>query len=235
MPKLKITQEQYNRILLHERESRLKGSSELINENLDESTQLLEEGWKEIVLGVAMMMGVGLTGQNKAVAQNAVKNSETMAQIKATLEDSSKTAELVDLLKQKGMKDPESKLAQNAEKVMDAFNRIAADDDIKYKVDTKVVSNLQSLKGKLGQGYAVKNAEMSSDTIKAEQKAPISVTDTMEINLGSDNLFVTGGFTLSKAGEDTIKMAIEAVEAQGGKIQSVEIESSTDAEENTKI
>ena len=235
MPKLKITQEQYNRILLHERESRLKASSDLITENLDESTQLLEEGWKEIVLGVAMMMGVGLTGQNKAVAQNAVKNSETMAQIKATLEDSSKTAELVDLLKQKGMKDPESKLAQNAEKVMDAYNRIAADDDIKYKVDTKVVTNLQSLKGKLGQGYAVKNSEISTDTVKTEEKAPITVTDTMEINLGSDNLFVTGGFTLSPAGEDTIKMTIDAIKANGGKIQSIEIESSTDAEEIQKF
>lgn len=235
MPKLKITQEQYNRILLHEQESRLKASGELITETLDESTQLLEEGWKEVVLGVAMMMGVGLTGQNKAMAQDAVKNEKTMAQIKATLEDSSKTAELVDLLKQKGMKDPESKLAQNAEKVMDAYNRIAADDDIKYKVDVKVVNNLQSLKGKLGQGYALKNAETSNDTIHKQESSPITVTDTLEVNLGSDNLFVTGGFTLSSAGEDTIKMAIAEIEKQGGKIQSVDIESSTDSEEIVKF
>lgn len=237
MAKLKITKEQYDRILIREQQSRLIASGDLITENLNESTQLLEEGWREVVLGVAMMMGVGLTGQNKAIAQDAVKNEKTMSQIKTTLEDSSKTAELVKLLKEKGMKDPETKLAQNAEKVMDAFNRIADNDKIKYKVDTKVVTNLQSLRSKVVAGYAVKNAEMSTDTIKGQEKpvASVTVTDTLEINLGSDNLFITGGFTLSPAGEDTIKMAINAIKAQGGKIQSIEIESSTDAEEIIKF
>jgi len=236
MAKLKITKEQYQRILMREQEARLNASGDLLTENLNESAQLLEEGWREVVLGVAMMLGVGLTGQNKAMAQDAVKNATTMAQIKSTLEDEGKVGELVDALKTKGMKDPESKLAQNAEKVMDAYNRIAADDDIKYRVDTKVVKNLQQLKGKLGQGYALKNAEMSSDTVQNQQSTPIvTVTDTMEINLGSDNLFVTGGFTLSPAGVDTIKMSIDAINAQGGKIQSVEIESSTDAEQIVKF
>jgi len=236
MAKLKITQEQYNRIVLHEHQTRLNASGDLLNENLNESTQLLEEGWREIVLGVAMMMGLGLTGQNKAMAQDAVKNAQTMAQIKATLEDSSKTAELVKLLKDKGMKTPDIKLADNAEKVMDAYNRIAADDDIKYRVDTKVVTNLQQLKGKLAQGYAVKGAEMSTDTIKGQQvSTPITVTDTLELNLGSDNLFVTGGFTLSPGGVDTIKASMDAIKAQGGKVLSIEIESSTDAEEIVKF
>lgn len=236
MPKLKITQEQYQRILIREQEARLKASSDILNENLNDSTQLLEEGWREIVLGVAMMMGVGLTGQNKAVAQDAVKNASTMAQIKATLEDTNKTAELVKLLKDKGMKNPETKLADNAEKVMDTYNKIASNDDIKYRVDTKVVTNLQQLKGKLSQGYALKNAETSTDTVQGQQvSTPISVTDTMEINLGSDNLFVSGGFTLSPGGVDTINASIEAIKAQGGKIQSIEIESSTDAEEIAKF
>jgi flagellar motor protein MotB len=236
MPKLKITQKQYDTILLHEQQSRLKASGDLLTENLNESTQLLEEGWREVVLGVAMMLGVGLTGQNKVMAQDAVKNATTMAQIKATLEDEGKVGELVDALKTKGMKDPETKLAQNAEKVVDAYNRIAADDDIKYKVDVKVVNNLQALKGKLGQGYALKNADMSTDTVHTTQQKPnVEITDTMEINLGSDNLFVTGGYTLSPAGVDTITIAMAEIKKQGGKIQSVEIESSTDAEEIVKF
>lgn len=235
MPKLKISQKQYDAILLHEQQSRLKASGDLLTENLNESTQLLEEGWREVVLGVAMMLGVGLTGQNKAMAQDAVKNASTMAQIKATLEDEEKVGELVDALKTKGMKDPESKLAQNAEKVVDAYNRIAADDDIKYKIDVKVVNNLQALKGKLGQGYALKGTEMSTDTVQDIHKAQVSVTDTLEINLGSDNLFVTGGYTLSPAGVDTITIAINEIKKQGGKIESVEIESSTDAEEIVKF
>lgn len=235
MPKIKISQKQYNTIILREQESRLKASSSILNENLDESTQLLSEGWREVVLGVAMMLGVGLTGQNKIMGQNAVKNDSTMAQIKSTLEDEVKIGELVDALKAKGMKDPETKLATNAEKVVDAYNRIAADDDINYTVDIKAVNNLQALKGKLGQGYALKGVDMSSDTVHGMHKIPVSVTDTLEINLGSDNLFVTGGYTLSPAGIDTITIAIEEIKKQGGKIQNVEIESSTDAEEIKKF
>lgn len=236
MTKIKITQTQYNAILLREQQSRLKASSNVLNENIATDPELLEEGWKEVVLGVAMMLGVGLTGQNKLMAQDAVKNATTMAQIKATLEDSSKVAELSDLLEKKGMKNADDKLADNAEHIMDQFNDIAEDNGIKYKVDTKVVTNLQSLKGKLNQGYALKNAEMSTDTVKSTQEKPnVLITDTMEINLGSDNLFVTGGFTLSPAGKDTIKIAIEEIIKQGGKIQSVEIESSTDAERVVKF
>jgi outer membrane protein OmpA-like peptidoglycan-associated protein len=236
MTKIKITQTQYNAILLREQHSRLKASSNDLNENIATDPELLEEGWKEVVLGVSMMLGVGLTGQNKAMAQDAVKNASTMAQIKATLEDENKVAELSDLLEKKGMKNADDKLASNAEQVMDQFNQIAKNNKIKYHVDTKVVKNLQQLKGKLSQGYALKNAEISTDTVQGQQApTPISITDTMEINLGSDNLFVTGGFTLSSAGKDTIKMAIEEIAKQGGKIQSVEIESSTDAEEIVKF
>ncbi len=236
MSKLILTKKQYDRLLLHEQQSRLKTSGELINETIDPSVELLEEGWKEVVLGVAMMLGVGLTGQNKIMAQDAVKNAQTMAQIKSTLEDSDKTGELIELLKQKGMKDPESKLADNAEKVMDTYNKIAANDNLKYKVDIKVVNNLQQLKSKLGQGYAVKDIDMSTSSTNSQATSvTVIVTDTMEINLGSDNLFVTGGFTLSSAGVDTIKTAIKEISKQGGKIQSVEIESSTDAEEILKF
>jgi outer membrane protein OmpA-like peptidoglycan-associated protein len=236
MTKIKITKTQYNTILLREQEIRLKASSNVLNENIATDPELLEEGWKEVVLGVAMMLGVGLTGQNKAMAQDAVKNATTMAQIKATLEDENKVAELSDLLEKKGMKNADDKLASNAEQVMDQFNEIAKNNKIKYHVDTKVVKNLQQLKGKLSQGYALKNAEISTDTVQGQQApTPISIIDTMEVNLGSDNLFVTGGFTLSSAGKDTIKTAIDEIAKQGGKIQSVEIESSTDAEQILKF
>lgn len=237
MSKLRITQQQYNAILIHESKSRLKASESVITEVLNEDAHLIEEGWKEVVLGVAMMMGIGLTGMNKVVAQDAVKNANTMAQIKSTLEDTDKTKQLVDLLKQKGMKDPETKLAQNAEKVMDQFNKIAADDDIKYRVDTKVVNNLQALKGKVNQGYALKNAEMSTDTVQSAptETLAIEVTDTIEVDLGTDNLFITGGFTLSPAGVDTITVALDEIKKQGGKVISAYIESSTDAEEIVKF
>ena len=235
MAKIKITQKQYDTILLREQESRLSVYRPIITETLDPSAELLEEGWREVVLGVAMMLGVGLTGQNKLIAQDAVKNAQTMSQIKSTLEDSTKIGELVDLLKEKGMKDPEGKLVQNAEKVVDEFNKISDNNDLKYKVDVKAVNNIQALKGKLGQGYALKGIEKTTDTVKGIHKVPVSVTDTLEISLGSDNLFVTGGFTLSPNGIDSITIAIDEIKKQGGKIESVSIESSTDAERIVKF
>jgi flagellar motor protein MotB len=230
MARLKIRRKQYNILLLNERERRLKNNGVIV-----EHKELLKEGWREVLLGVAMMLGVGLTGQNKILAQNAVKNDKTMADIKSTLEDESKIKELVVLLKEKGLKDPETMLSQNAEKVVDAFNRIAADDEIGYKVDIKAVNNLQMLKSKLKQGYSLRGSEISTDTIHGQQPTPVMITDSMEISLGSDNLFVTGGFTLSPNGEDIIKTSIDAINAQGGKIQNIKIESSTDAEEIVKF
>lgn len=236
MAKLRITEKQYKAILLREQESRLKASSSILNENLSTNPELLEEGLRDVVLGVAMMLGIGLTGQNKVIAQDAVKNETTMAQIKATLEDSSKVKELANQLEDTGMENADEKLANNAEQVMDQFNEIAKNNKIKYRVNTKVVTNLQQLKGALSQGYALKKADISTDTVATDAKTQtVQIQDTLDVEFGSDNMFVTGGFTLSQAGIDTIKSSIDEIIKQGGKILSVDIESSTDAERIVKF
>ena len=79
MSKIKITPKQYNAIIF----------SEQLDKSLSNG-ELLEEGWKEVVLGTAMLMGVGLSGINKISAQNALKNDSVMSQIKQTLEDENK-------------------------------------------------------------------------------------------------------------------------------------------------
>jgi flagellar motor protein MotB len=235
MAKIKITQKQYNTILLREQEGRLMGSGEIITETLEIGPEVLEEGWKEVVLGVAMMLGVGLSGQNKAMAQTAVKNAQTMAQVKATLEDTAKTQELADYMEEKGMKDPSALLSKNAERVIDRFNKIAQDNNIKYRVDVKAVDNLQALQSGLKSGYAVKDIQSTSDTVQTPAAAPVKIQDTLNINFGSDNMFITGGYTLSPAGIDVVTIAIKQIEKQGGKILSAEIESSTDAERVPKF
>jgi len=211
------------------------GSGEIITETLEIGPEVLEEGWKEVVLGVAMMLGVGLSGQNKAMAQTAVKNAQTMAQVKATLEDTAKTQELADYMEEKGMKDPSALLSKNAERVIDRFNKIAQDNNIKYRVDVKAVDNLQALQSGLKSGYAVKDIQSTSDTVQTPAAAPVKIQDTLNINFGSDNMFITGGYTLSPAGIDVVTIAIKQIEKQGGKILSAEIESSTDAERVPKF
>jgi len=236
MTKIRITSEQYKSILLREQESRLNASKNVLNENIDLGPELLEEGWKDVLLGVALLMGVGLTGVNKAVAQDALKNNQTMAQIKATLEDENKTRELARAYQEKGMKNPDSLLAKNAEKIKDNFNKVADDNKINYKVSNTVVDNLTSLDIELARGYALKKAEISSDTTKGNvTRTIVTIKDTVELELGNDNLFITGGYTLSSNGVNVITSAMDSIKASGGRIISVNIESSTDAERVLKF
>jgi hypothetical protein len=236
MTKIRITSEQYKSILLREQESRLNASKNVLNENIDLGPELLEEGWKDVLLGVALLMGVGLTGVNKAVAQDALKNNQTMAQIKATLEDENKTRELARAYEEKGMKNPDSLLAKNAEKIKDNFNKVADDNKINYKVSNTVVDNLTSLDIELARGYALKKAEISSDTTKGNvTRTIVTIKDTVELELGNDNLFITGGYTLSSNGVNVITSAMDSIKASGGRIISVNIESSTDAERVLKF
>lgn len=229
--KIKITQRQYETILIKEQERRLNDNTNLLNESFNSNAELLEEGWREVLLGVAMLMGVGLTGPNKAMAQDALKNDATMAQIKSTLEDENKTKELAKLFAEKGMKDPDSLLAKNAQKVVDKFNKLADENDLTYKVSNKVVDNLESLSSEIKQGYALKKSDIKADTIQAEKKTKtIFVKDTIEITFGNDKTFITGGFTLNADGTRNITNSLESIKTVGGKVISARIESSTDAE-----
>jgi|694.fasta_scaffold47502_5 hypothetical protein len=236
MNRVKITAKQYNTILLFEQKNRLKTNSIQINESFNNNTQLLEEGWREVLLGVAMLMGVGLSGPNAAVAQNALQNNTTISQIKATLEDETKLKELAQDLAEKGMKNPDSLMAKNAQNIVDKFNKLASEKDETYKVSNKVVTNLQSLSQELGKGYAIKKLDIGSDTIKGQTiTKTITVKDTVEVTLGNDNTFITGGFTLSSEGVNSIKSTIDGIKNINGKVISANIESSTDAESVPKF
>ena len=232
MTKIKITREQYNKLVLSEQQNRQNKTNDILTESINKNVELLEEGWKEVVLGISMLMGLNLTGQNNVAAEKAVHNANVMKQIEATLEDKTKTQELVDIMKEKGIKDPSAMLAKNAEAIVKRYNEIADDDDINIKLGTITVHNLKGLEGKLKQGYALKSAEMSTDTIKSNKKPSVVVVkDTLSVDMGNmQNLFDTGGYNLTQDGKQAIKDAIESVVSQGGKILSVEIESSTDAE-----
>jgi len=223
MKRLKITHKQYETVLLNEQKNRLG--------NDFESKEVLEEGFKEVLLGVAMLMGVGLTGLNKANAQNALSNSKIMNQIKSTLEDEQKTKELAQAFSEKGISNPDSLLAKNAEKIVDDFNEIAKNKNISYRVDNVVVNNLKKLSGKLEKGYALKKSDISTDTIKGvEQKINIVVIDTVDIELDNDNFFESGSYNFNENGLNALNSAIDTIKLNGGKILSAYIESSTDAE-----
>lgn len=128
MAKLKITQEQYNKIILHEQTSR---------------SSLLTETTNEVILGVAKLAGLKLSGHNDTVAKNALNDAKTMSLIKSTLEDENKVKELVKKMEEKGMKDVEQFLAKNVDSIVKGYNEYAKAE----KLDFISKTNLLELNG----------------------------------------------------------------------------------------
>jgi hypothetical protein len=128
MAKLKITQEQYNKIILHEQTSR---------------SSLLTETTNEVILGVAKLAGLKLSGHNDTVAKNALNDAKTMSLIKSTLEDENKVKELVKKMEEKGMKDVEQFLSKNVNSIVKDYNEYAKAE----KLDFISKTNLLELNG----------------------------------------------------------------------------------------
>jgi len=128
MAKIKITQEQYNKIILHEQASR---------------SNLLTETTHDVVLGIAMLAGLKLTGTNEIMAKNALENEKTLGLIKSTLEDQAKTKELVKKFEEKGMNDVGGFLSKNADSIVTGFNNKSKSD----KLDFIAKTNLKELNG----------------------------------------------------------------------------------------
>jgi len=133
MSKLKITQKQYDAIILHEQNSR----KELLSENI-----------KDLTLTIALLTGIKLTGQNEHTVNNLIKDKKNMQEMKSTLEDENKMQDLVDALTEKGMKDPEGRLSRNADKIVAKFNEIAEKEKLNLKLDFLTSNNLKNLTDK---------------------------------------------------------------------------------------
>lgn len=130
MSTLKITQSQFDRILLYEERKR---------------DILINESAKDLALTIALLSGIKLTGQNEYLVNKLIKNKDNMTMVKSTLEDENKVQELVDALSEKGMKNPERSLAKNAEKIVKKFNEISEKEHLSLKLDFLTANNLKNL------------------------------------------------------------------------------------------
>jgi hypothetical protein len=123
MKRLKITNEQYNRIILHEQKSRILMEAE--QKSLNHSN--------EVLLGVAKLMGLDVKGYNEKTADKALTNSEVMKSIKDSLESETKRKELMDDLKSKGFTD--SNILYKADKIAKNFNKYSKENKLGYTMD----------------------------------------------------------------------------------------------------
>jgi len=123
MKRLKITNEQYDRIILHEQKSRILMETE--QKGLNHSN--------DILLGIAKLMGLNIKGFNSTIADNAVKNKDTMKMIKNSLENTSKRQELIDDLISKGLVEPN--MLYKADSISSNFNKYSKENDLGYTMD----------------------------------------------------------------------------------------------------
>ncbi len=130
MSTLKITQSQFDRILLYEERKR---------------DILINESAKDLALTIALLSGIKLTGQNEYMVNKLIKDKKNMTMVKNTLENEHKIQELVDALSEKGMKDPERSLAKNADKIVKKFNEISEKEQLSLKLDFLTANNLKNL------------------------------------------------------------------------------------------
>lgn len=130
MSTLKITQSQFDRILLYEERKR----------NI-----FLTENAKDLALTIALLSGIKLTGQNEYTVNKLIKDKKNMMMVKNTLEDEDKIQELVDALSEKGMKNPEKSLSKNADKIVKRFNEISEKEKLDLKLDFLTSNNLKNL------------------------------------------------------------------------------------------
>jgi hypothetical protein len=123
MSKLIITQKQYDTLLLREHKTRL-----LINEASD-----------EVVLSVALLIGVKLTGQNESRANKALKDESILNKIKSTIETEKDLKELIKQLEEKGLKDVEDKFIKKADSFIDNYNKYVKTNKMDFMTKSKLI------------------------------------------------------------------------------------------------
>jgi hypothetical protein len=150
MHRLIITTEQYKTLVLREQEARLNTGKRSLNENS-----------KEVILGMALLIGLKLSGLNRQLAQKALEDPAVITQIKTTLENETKTKDMAKAFEEKGMVNPDNFLAKNADKIMQEFNKIAGSNG----VGEQAKLNLIKLDSTISKEYEDKKEESSSDIV----------------------------------------------------------------------
>ena len=181
---------------------------------------LLNESWKDVLLGIALLTGVGLNQSQAQTAKKALSNDDVKSKIETTLQD---TATLNKITKNLSPEIKE-KITKNADKALNDLEgrngRVTS--TVKAKDEKQFASRIK-------QGYALTDVDTKSDTVKGEGKV-ITYTESLDFSIKSDGMFVTGGYNLSPEGIKSIQAIKDSIEQVGGQIESVNIESGTDRE-----
>ena len=180
-----------------------------INENKD--SELLEEGIKEWMLVGLMTLGSisGIKAQTEKVSSDHIK-----------------AAELVQDRLQSGDKELVKYFDKaDIELNKDNLQKLLGVNDA--KIDTFRTKYAKTAKQKIGQGMTLKTINISRDTLISELPAETTLDTTLNVDL-SGNLFDEGKFELNNQTVSELNDIFKVIELNGGTINSIVIESSTD-------
>jgi hypothetical protein len=194
----------------------------------EDNKENLKEGWKEVVLGAAMLLGTNLSLAQNNKAEQVIRNQEILNKVKETLEDADGISNLSQELGI-GVDELKSYMDKNAKNIEDNFNKFAKKKDLNIHL-TIPKDSLKGYKGKImNGGYAIKGIETVYDTIIQNPHTPITMSDTLKLDLPSNN-FETGGEDLDDSVRNSISEYLKLIKESGGSITDVKIISKTDAE-----
>tara|TARA_Y100000592_G_scaffold73723_1_gene114844 strand:+ start:416 stop:1438 length:1023 start_codon:yes stop_codon:yes gene_type:complete len=190
-------------------EEQLKLIVNHINENKD--SELLEEGIKEWMLVGLMTLGsiAGIKAQKSNVSSDHIKAAEL---VQDRLQSGDK-----ELVKYFDKVDIDLNKA-NLQKLLNVNDA---------KIDTFKTKYAKTAKQKIKQGYAIKTVKVSRDTLISELPTKTTLDTTLNVDL-SGNLFDVGKFELNNETVSDLNDILKVIESNGGTINSIVIESSTD-------
>ena len=129
MTKIKITQKQYDIIILNEQKRMLTESNDKPDYKNDNN----------VILAFSKLMGMSLSGMNKIDAENALKQETTLSKIHGILSNKEKLNDLIDDLITKGKADAKDDVLVKKHSIIKNFRETIKELGLDLKLTPDVI------------------------------------------------------------------------------------------------
>ena len=197
-------------------------------QKLEESLINEEAGFKDVLMGLALLAGVVGGSVSPASAQTKLSDKEVANKIEMVLNDKQQLQTAIDSLESRGMTDAADIIQNNAEDVKHELKKLGKT----YASVTVKDGDYVKLAKLLKKGYAISAITTNKAIQKIERDTTYKRTtfsvDTVDIDWSSDELFGVGLYNLSPEFKDSLTSVFQQLKDNDLSIVSIDIESSTD-------
>lgn len=192
--------------------------------------QIIEEGWKELVLGAALVLGMNV-GRAQDRAEKILQNDSLRSQIENTLNNEEGINNLAEKLRIDSgeLKSYMEKNAEEINKTFDTYEK-KGNTSISVRQGDKYGSTKSMLSKLKNQGYAITGIETIYDTIIKNPNQPVVMTDTVSLAIPTSERNDTFKHDLPAETINSIQNFLQTIESTNGTIKSITILAKTDAE-----